>query len=40
MINTPMSPDEAERYPSGGDILSLTLTGGWYRTNPNWSGGL
>ena len=40
MINTPMSSDEAERYPSGGDILSLTLTGGWYRTNPNWSAGL
>jgi hypothetical protein len=40
IISTPMSPDEAERYPSPSDILSLSLTGAWYRTNPNWSGGL
>lgn len=40
IISTPMSSDDAERYPSPSDILALSLTGAWYRTNPNWSGGL
>ena len=40
IIQTPMEPDESDRYPSPSYILSLSLTGAWYRTSPNWAGGL
>jgi hypothetical protein len=40
IISQPQSPDEKKRYPTPSDILSMSLTGAWYRTDPNWRAGL
>ena len=40
ILATPQSPDEKERYPLPTDVLSMTLTGAWYRTDHYWRAGL
>jgi hypothetical protein len=32
ILETPVTDEDEDRYPRAADVLSLTLTGAWYRT--------